>query len=57
MNDKNEYLKSLFIEKYFQMIQNVNENSSNSFVFINEKLSTHAKRITEIIEKNCDNKD
>lgn len=57
MNDKNEYLKSLFIEKYFQMIQNVNENSTNCFVYINEKLSAHAKKISEIIEKNCDKED
>tara|TARA_Y100000389_G_C17454544_1_gene517166 strand:- start:2746 stop:2916 length:171 start_codon:yes stop_codon:yes gene_type:complete len=55
--DKKEYLKTIFIEKYFQMIQNVNENSSNSFVFINEKLSSHANKISEIIEKNCDKED
>jgi hypothetical protein len=54
MDEKNQYMKTLFIEKYFQMIQNVNENSSNSFVFINEKLSNHANKIAEIIEKNCD---
>ena len=54
MNDKNEYMKNLFIEKYFQMIQDANENSTNSFVYINEKLSTHANKIAEIIEKNCD---
>lgn len=57
MDEKNQYMKTLFIEKYFQMIQNVNENSSNSFVFINEKLSNHANKISEIIEKNCDKED
>ena len=54
MDEKNQYMKSLFIEKYFQMIQNANENSTNSFVYINEKLSTHANKIAEIIETNCD---
>ena len=52
--DKKEYLKTIFIEKYFLMIQDSNENSNNCFVFINEKLSTHANKISEIIEKNCD---
>tara|TARA_Y100000741_G_C17908142_1_gene418178 strand:+ start:17 stop:190 length:174 start_codon:yes stop_codon:yes gene_type:complete len=57
MNEKKQYLKSLFIEKYFLMIQNANENSTNSFVYINEKLSTHANKIAEIIEKNCNKGD
>lgn len=55
MDEKFEYLKTIFIEKYFKMIQDANENSTNSFVYINEKLSTHANKISEIIEKNCDN--
>ena len=54
MDEKNQYMKSLFIEKYFLMIQDSNENSNNCFVFINEKLSNHADKIAEIIEKNCD---
>jgi hypothetical protein len=57
MNEKNEYMKTIFIEKYFQMIQDANENSTNCFVYINEKLSTHANKIAEIIEKNCDKED
>lgn len=42
-----------FTEKYYKTIREFNERYDKSFVFLNEKLSTHSKKIIDIIKTNC----
>jgi hypothetical protein len=42
-----------FTEKYYKTVREFNERYDKSFVFLNEKLSTHSKKIKDIIKTNC----